>query len=449
MAQTIADDLLKTFFKRSLYITLILTACLSVVVPSVLFLTDIHRYKKDSTDILNNFIKKEFNFQVMEILKNPRDYEYLLKKIEAFMEFSNLVEFKVWGADATVIYAYTDRSIIGRRFPTNEDLINTLKSIKTTANLEEAVEIENIALRGYGKLLEMYAPIIVNGEVVGAVEVYRKAPSFKFWGAHIFFVASLSITTMLLLYVLLYGQFKKASGEIIRYDRKLNDAYRTLGLSYFDTIRSLVKALELRDMETEGHSERVVAFSVYIAEKLSLSLKEFFKQDEFGKLVIGSYLHDIGKIGVSDTILLKPGRLTPGERKEMQTHVIKGFEIVKDVTFLKPATEVILCHHEKWDGTGYPRGLKGEEIPVTARIFALVDVFDALTNERPYKNRIPFEEAKKIIFEESGKHFDSRIVDIFMKISESEFSDIISEIRLKGIHYMVNAAIEKLLVIPK
>jgi HD-GYP domain-containing protein (c-di-GMP phosphodiesterase class II) len=274
---------------------------------------------------------------------------------------------------------------------------------------------------------------------VGAVEVYRIAPRFELVANHILLVVSIAVVIFLLLYLLLYGQFRNAAFKILDYDDKLQDAYRSLGISYIDTIRGLLKALELRDMETEGHSERVVALSLFIGEKVGVPTREL------DKLVLGSYLHDIGKIGVPDSILLKPGTLTPVEEEDIRSHVEKGLELVGTVDFLAPAAEVIRYHHERWDGTGYSKGLKGDEIPLTARIFAVADVFDALVGERPYREPLTFEEAKEAIRQGRGTQFDPVIVDLFMTFSRLEFDAIREEIAEHGVHHSVNAAVESLL----
>jgi HD-GYP domain-containing protein (c-di-GMP phosphodiesterase class II) len=141
-------------------------------------------------------------------------------------------------------------------------------------------------------------------------------------------------------------------------------------------------------------------------------------------LILGAFLHDVGKIGVHDAILLKPGPLTPEEREVMRTHVERGVAIIESSRWLHLARNVIECHHERWDGEGYPRGLKGETIPLEARIFAIVDAFDALTSERPYKPPIPFPEVQSILNQEAGTHFDPDLVACFHKIAAGAFRDI-------------------------
>jgi HD-GYP domain-containing protein (c-di-GMP phosphodiesterase class II) len=140
------------------------------------------------------------------------------------------------------------------------------------------------------------------------------------------------------------------------------------------------------------------------------------KEEELYYVRLGALLHDIGKIGVPDSILLKPGKLTDDEWKIMKKHPEYAFQMLSPIAYLSKAIDIPYCHHEKWDGTGYPRGLKGKQIPLSARIFAVVDVWDALTSDRPYRKAWPKDKAIEYIRSQSGSHFDPEVVDVFMKI---------------------------------
>ncbi|MCH9742500.1 MAG: HD-GYP domain-containing protein [Proteobacteria bacterium] len=167
------------------------------------------------------------------------------------------------------------------------------------------------------------------------------------------------------------------------------------------------EAIARRDADTHIHNYRVTLYAVKLAEAVH------YPNDKMPALIAGSFLHDVGKIGISDAVLLKPGKLTEEEFAVMKTHVSIGEQILARANWLADARDIPLYHHEKYDGTGYMRGLKGEGIPLAARIFAIVDVFDALTAVRPYKQAMSFDEAKRIIEEGAGKHFDPRIVSVF------------------------------------
>jgi HD-GYP domain-containing protein (c-di-GMP phosphodiesterase class II) len=183
-----------------------------------------------------------------------------------------------------------------------------------------------------------------------------------------------------------------------------------LAHAYNATIEGWSRALDLRDKETEGHSRRVTEMTIKLAQSLGLS------EEELVNIRWGAELHDIGKMGVPDNILLKPGPLTDSEWVLMKKHPLLAFEMLSPIHYLRHALEIPYCHHEKWDGTGYPRGLKGTYIPLAARIFAVVDVWDALNSDRPYRPAWPEEKALEHIQASSGTHFDPQIVDLFMSL---------------------------------
>lgn len=187
--------------------------------------------------------------------------------------------------------------------------------------------------------------------------------------------------------------------------------YEELKKAQEEIVMRLSIAAEFRDSTTYNHLVRMSLYSYLIAKEMG------FDEEWCEKLKLAAPMHDIGKLGIKDMILLKPAKLTDEEFEEMKKHTIYGYEILKDSTIdiLKMASNVALCHHEKYDGTGYPRGLKGEEIPIEARIVAVADVFDALTSRRPYKEPYEIERAVEIIEKDSGKHFDPKVVQAFKK----------------------------------
>jgi HD-GYP domain-containing protein (c-di-GMP phosphodiesterase class II) len=194
--------------------------------------------------------------------------------------------------------------------------------------------------------------------------------------------------------VLLFNQLLRSNEDFIR--------------AYEDTLEGWSQALELRDPETIWHTRRVVQMTVRLARLLG------FQQEELTLISRGTLLHDVGKIGIPDQILLKPGPLNPEEWEIMRQHPVLAYELLSTIPGLQPSIDIPYCHHEKWDGTGYPRGLKGDEIPIAARIFAIVDVWDALTSDRPYRKAWTFEQARDYIRLERGQHFDPRICDAFL-----------------------------------
>jgi len=182
-----------------------------------------------------------------------------------------------------------------------------------------------------------------------------------------------------------------------------------LTMAYDATIEGWSQALELRDQETQGHSVRVLDLTLRLAAEMGISSKEL--QD----IRRGVLLHDIGKMGIPDSILHKPGQLTVEEWEIMHKHPKYAYDMLAPIAYLRNSLDIPYCHHEKWNGSGYPRGLSGETIPLSARIFAIVDVFDALTSDRPYRQAWSREKTLDYIREQSGTHFDPRLVDIFLK----------------------------------
>lgn len=199
---------------------------------------------------------------------------------------------------------------------------------------------------------------------------------------------------------------------------ELDGALASLSDAYRSTLKALTAALEKRDHETSGHSERVVAFSLRLGRELGLGA------DQMTSLEFGAMLHDIGKIGVPDAILRKPGKLTEDEGVEMRRHTLHGRHILKDVPFLRGAALVAAQHHEFWDGSGYPEGLRGEEIDLKARIFAVADAFDAMTSDRVYRNARSYEAAAAEIEEWSGRQFDPQVVAAFHRVSRDEWEHL-------------------------
>jgi putative nucleotidyltransferase with HDIG domain len=185
--------------------------------------------------------------------------------------------------------------------------------------------------------------------------------------------------------------------------------YAELGAVHQAIVEGLSRALELRDRETEGHTRRVTEMTLALARQMGLSDVDLTHMRQ------GALLHDIGKMGIPDAILLKPGSLTAQEWEIMRQHTIYAYELLSQIEYLKPALDIPLYHHEKWDGTGYPQSLKGHEIPLAARIFSVVDVYDALRSDRPYRPAWSREKTLDYILSQTGAHFDPAVVETFIQ----------------------------------
>ncbi|KAF1086566.1 Cyclic di-GMP phosphodiesterase response regulator RpfG [Sporotomaculum syntrophicum] len=239
-------------------------------------------------------------------------------------------------------------------------------------------------------------PLMAKGQVNGVLEIFHRAPldPDHEW---LYFLEALA------------GQAAIAIDNAALFD-ELQRSNVELTLAYNATIEGWAHALDLRDKGTEGHSRRVTEMTMRLARALGMSDAELVHVRR------GALLHDIGKMGIPDRILLKPGPLTEEEWTTMYHHPVYAYEMLSSINYLRQALDIPYCHHEKWDGTGYPRGLKGEQIPLAARIFAVVDVWDALTSERPYRSAWPEGKVREHILEQSGKHFDPRVVEVFLEM---------------------------------
>jgi response regulator RpfG family c-di-GMP phosphodiesterase len=199
---------------------------------------------------------------------------------------------------------------------------------------------------------------------------------------------------------------------------QLQNAVRDIEQSYADTLDALGAAIDLRDRQTSGHSRRVALCSINMLSRLHGT------PAQLKTLMMGAFLHDVGKLAIPDAILLKPDVLTDKERRTMQRHVQIGYDLVKRIPFLADAAEIILSHHERWDGKGYPRRLKGNEIPLNARIFAVADALDAMTSDRPYRLASPLKDAQNEIRRLAGTQFDSEVVAVFLTIPDETWKAI-------------------------
>jgi len=239
-------------------------------------------------------------------------------------------------------------------------------------------------------------PLIAKGQTKGVLKIFHREPLDPDRDWMDFLETLASQGAIAIDNADLFQNMQRSNIELIR--------------AYDDTLEGLSRALDLRDKETEGHTRRVTEMTLRIARFLEIN------DEELVNMRRGALLHDIGKIGIPDYILLKPGPLTAQEQEIMRKHPVFAYELLSPIAFLRPALDIPYCHHEKWDGTGYPRGLKGEGIPLSARIFAVVDVWDALRSDRPYRSAWPEEKTIEYVGNETGKSFDPKIAAVFFKL---------------------------------
>jgi response regulator RpfG family c-di-GMP phosphodiesterase len=258
------------------------------------------------------------------------------------------------------------------------------------------------AVAGKG-IIDYYAvPLVAHGELEGVLEVYDRSPhpdaEWKNYLETLAGQAAIAIDNSCLL-----ENLKKANEEMSQ--------------AYEETLRGWSRALDLRDRETEGHTQRVVALSVKLAERMGL------QGERLTHFQRGAILHDIGKMGVPDNILLKAGSLSSEEWVIMHKHPMYAQMLISPIRYLESAMIIPYYHHERWDGSGYPLGLRNTAIPLEARIFAVVDVWDALRSDRPYRKALSNEETVQYILEQSGKQFDPEVINAFMTLLEEDAKD--------------------------
>ena len=272
--------------------------------------------------------------------------------------------------------------------------INSPRNFEETQGFSKKYNIENFT--HYIGL-----PLMIDNEVVGVLEIFNKTKLETSPEWHQFLSILSGQAEIAINHHALFNNLELANIKILE--------------SYDITIEGWSQAMDLRDHETEGHTQRVSYLTTQFAKEYDLS------EEEIRNIKRGALLHDIGKLGVPDKILNKKGQLTPDEWKIMKKHPQFAYDILKHAEFLEPSLDIPYCHHEKWDGTGYPQGLKGEEIPLNARLFAFVDVFDAMTSDRPYRDAMNPLDVLEYIQEESGKHFDPSLTDRFIHLIKTNY----------------------------
>lgn len=240
------------------------------------------------------------------------------------------------------------------------------------------------------------APLLIKGRVQGVLEVFHRSPLDADDDWLRFFQALAEQTAIAIESATLFTDLQRSNED--------------LKLAYDATILGWSHALDLRDRETEGHTQRVTKMTVQLAQAFGLNAEEIVH------IRRGALLHDMGKMGVPDAVLHKPDKLTDEEWFQMRRHPQYAYDMLAEIEYLRPALDIPYCHHEKWDGTGYPRGLKGEEIPLAARLFAVVDVWDALYYDRPYRKGWTLDQTLDYIREQSGKHFDPNVAEVFLRV---------------------------------
>ncbi|HUW50682.1 MAG TPA: HD domain-containing phosphohydrolase [Sulfuricella sp.] len=405
----------KTVFKRLLLGWL----ALSLLIGGIVFYLEM---EKVDDFVLDLAVKESQPFTANF---DPADPAQLMKLKRQSSELfrSHFVVVELYDAARQRILEVTD--------PNKEAIEDKLKQYKHAFPMDQSVYYDKfwIAQKVYMQvLLPLHGK---NGKLTGYFEgVYEVDPgTVDSIRSDVIHTLILVLAAILLTTVMLYP-------VIISLNKGLMKLSTDLLKGNIELMEVLGSAIAKRDSDTNLHNYRVTIYAIRLAEALGLG------QEQICNLITGAFLHDVGKIGISDNILLKPGKLTDEEFAVMRTHVLLGEDILGKSNWLQHAQDVVEFHHEKYDGSGYMKGLKGGDIPMNARIFAIVDVFDALTSKRPYKEPFGFEETMAILQRDRGRHFDPGLLDIFSGIAPGLFREI-GQINEKAIEAMLNERVKK------
>ncbi len=401
----IIKDIASSFFKR---------AALALVGISILSSFLVYFYQHYSFyDTLANDIKTNVDaalYKYNENLKNtPRDI--LQEDVKTFMQKHDFIMIEIYDDKKEEFYGFKAK---GQKYRKAIELLNSHDEyVIHDFPKSEYMSYNFFEIEGEHYFLQIFYPIYKDQKLLGYIEgisYVDKLMVSRFKRGIVAAIVNVLLTIIIFtlsIFPIIYFAYKQ-----------LRQNQKELLSSNIMTINTLGSAIALRDSDTNEHNYRVTIYAIKLAEAVGLD------KDEIKKLIKGAFLHDVGKIGISDNILLKNGSLDEEEFKTMKQHVLKGIDIVKNDSWLSEGKDVILCHHEKFDGSGYPNSLEGYNIPIVARIFSIVDVFDALTSKRPYKEAFSYENSIEIIQESSGTQFDPSIVELFLKISSGLYEDI-------------------------
>jgi putative nucleotidyltransferase with HDIG domain len=333
------------------------------------------------------------------------------QRLRGVLGWTDIARVKIWNASGQVVYS-DNAALIGRVFPLadEEDLRQTLVAGRVTSDLSSLGKTENQGERPYGRLMEIYTPVVLPGshEIVGAYEVYRTVGPLQAQIADIRkFVWEAWAGAFTLLYLSLFFFINRAGGQLIQQQEDLHQAF-------VGTVRALVSAVDFKDSYTASHSSLVAEYAAMTARTLGLN------GEEIEDIRMAAYLHDLGKIGVPDAVLRKPAALTPEEGRQMRRHPAIAAHILEDVPFSPRIKLAVRHNHERWDGTGYPDGLRGEEIPIEARILSVADAYEAMTSNRPYRHILDHAAALAELRRHVRTQFDPRVVNAFVQALEHE-----------------------------
>jgi len=377
--------------------------------------TSAARYSQTLTDsvIRHHFQESDFNGDM-----SGQRYDELASFFQRDVLQGEIKRIKVWDSQGTIVFS-DEKRIIGQSFPVEEDLQKALSG-EVYAAFSKMNELEQLTEQQFGgKLLEVYVPIFQENKksVLGAFELYIDDQALIEQISYNSSIIVISVIgSLFILWIALIGIVRKASATISTQSEQLNKVYNKLDLSLVyqeknqvGVIKALLATIDAKDHYTAGHSYRVAKYAVRIGKEIGLS------DAQLKTLKESALFHDIGKVGIGEAILNKPGSFSEEEYFMMQKHPVIGFDIINSIPAFTQHAKIIRHHHERIDGKGYPDGLRGDNIPVEARILALADTYDALTTTRPYRKAKPKNKALSIMKEVAGSQLDEELVAAFLK----------------------------------
>ena len=402
------DFVYRTLIQR-IVITTVVIALLMIIAISFVEKQnsneEIQKLAADGASVLNQSIMQYLDGESAEPLQNTLDE---LSDSRIHYPDGHFVYYEIYDHEAQVVAKFEDNDYLNLEF-----VKSVLKDITRSTNSKKLPIYKRVKIKGIphaGIVLPLYdSQHEVQAFILGVYAVSDRAVNnFEKKLRRSF---SLVLIIVLLTSALLYPVIMRLTKSLADYSSELLNAN-------LDMLETLGSAIAKRDSDTSAHNYRVTILAVRLAEKLAIN------PEDIKGLIKGSFLHDVGKIAISDNILLKPGKLDDDEFSVMKTHVDHGVDIVNNSVWLRDAVEVVASHHEKCDGSGYPAGYSLDQIPINARIFAIADVFDALTSKRPYKEPFSFEKTMAILRESKGSHFDPQLLDAFESIAEALYQHL-------------------------
>jgi putative nucleotidyltransferase with HDIG domain len=436
----------------SLALAAVLTVTTLVLGAGTAYL--IGRYVEDETtaftqDAVASHLGSVFSDDVFQRGLSADEQQELLTVATFHFSIYNVVATNFFDRTGTIVFSY-DSDEIGRRLDpaAYPELTGALKgerdADRTTIVADPKLGVPGSSV-GYGtfnthhmvmdpaaasaatpgpgtreiRALEAWVPVVQNGQVVGAVVVWRDiAPTDAALMRIQLTITAIMALAAAFLWLVLRGVYARSSKRIVAQAGALEDALALRERTYDATLTALTSALDFRDNETGGHSDRVVAYMELLLEQMNIP------GADLAMLRRGALLHDVGKIGVPDNVLRKPTALSESEWAVMKRHPEFGARIIAGIPFLEEVARIVRHHHERWDGMGYPDGLKGERIPLGARIFAVGDSFDAMTSDRPYRRALLIDSAREEIRRCGGAQFDPAVVTAFLSIPVARLAAI-------------------------